>query len=93
MDLPGADAKVSAITIASQPQATSAIALAILPNGRSRAEKDAPSIDLPSIIIEVLDARAPGLESPLDIDEAVDPNPQAGPAKAGFGVEIERKQF
>src|SRR6266851_2182112 len=89
IDLPGADAKVRATTIANQPAATKALAAAIRRNGRSPGERGR----LPSIIIEVLDAHAPGLECPIDIDKAINPGPQAGPAEAGFGVEIQRKQL
>ena len=85
IDLPGADAKVRATTIANQPAATKAVAAAIRRNGRSPGARDR----LLSIIIEVLDARAPGLECPIDIDKAINPSPQAGPAEAGFGVEIQ----
>src|SRR4051794_18598620 len=84
IDLPGTEAKVSATTMANQPQATRAKAPAILPIGRSR---------LPSIVIKMLDVRAPVPEIAVDIDKAVDPSLQAGPAKARSGVEIERKQF
>src|SRR5882757_44929 len=83
IDLPGADTKVSATTTASQPQATRAIAPAILPSGRSHVAEG-----LPSIVIEVLDARAAGFEVPIDIDQPVNSSPQPGPAEAGLGIEI-----
>src|SRR5712671_3784034 len=89
IDLPGADAKVRATTIANQPAATKAVAAVIRRNGRSPGATDRR----PSIVIEVLDARASGLECSIDIDKAIDPGPQAGPAEAGFGVEIQRKQL
>src|SRR6187397_1509270 len=85
IDLPGADPKVRATTIVNQPQATSTIAPVILPNGRSLDERG-----LPSIVIEVLDAGAPGLELPADIDQTIDPSLKTNPAEAGPGVEIER---
>src|ERR1700730_14867463 len=85
IDLPGAEAQARAATIANQPAVTKAVAAAIQRNGRSPGETGR----LPSIIIKVLDARAPGLECSIDIDKAINPGPQAGPAEAGFGVEIQ----
>ena len=83
IDLPGADPKVSAMTTASQPQTTSAIAPAIRRSGGSR------SAERPSVVIEVLNARAPGLEVAVDVDQTVDPGLQAGPAKARPGIKLQ----
>src|SRR2546421_201922 len=41
----------------------------------------------------MLNARAPGLELAVDIHEAVDPGFQAGPAKPGPGIQLQRKQL
>src|SRR5689334_8724835 len=53
----------------------------------------APSSRMQSIIIEVLKARTFVGQRTLDLDQLVDPSLQTGPAKAGFCVEIERKEF
>src|SRR5438094_10475469 len=82
IDLPGAEPKVSATTTASQPPTTSAMAPAIRPDGRSQFRGA-------SVVIKMLNARAPGLEIPVDIDEAVDPNLQPGPAEAGPGIKLQ----
>src|SRR5882672_4114166 len=79
IDLPGADPKVKATTTASQPHTTRVIAPAIRPNSEARLCRR------PSVVIEVLNARAPGFEIAVDIDKLVDPSLQAGPAKAGPG--------
>ena len=84
IDLPGADPKVSATTTTSQPQTTSAIAPAIRP------QRPQPALNAArSVVIEVLDARALGLEVAVDVDEAVDPGLQAGPAEAGPGIKLQ----
>src|SRR5258706_7242079 len=88
IDLPGADAKVRTTTTASQPEATRAIAAVILPSGRSQG-----ATGLSSVVIEVLDARASGLEVPADIDQTVNSSAKTCPAEAGPGIEIQRKQF
>src|SRR6185295_9085106 len=86
IDLPGADPKVKSVTTASQPPTTSVIAPAIRPHRK-------PSRRRLSVVIEVLNARAPGLELAVDIHEAVDPGFQAGSAKPGPGIQLQRKQF
>src|ERR1043166_8482025 len=78
IDLPGADAKVSATTTMNQQATTKAAAVAILANDRNHDGRR-----LPSIVIEMLDARAPGLEIPVDVDQTINPSAQTGPAKAG----------
>src|SRR5215211_1568164 len=82
IDLPGADPKVKAVTTASQPATTSVIAPAIRPHRQAPCRR-------PSVIIEVLNARAFGLEFAVDVHETVDPDLQAGPAKAGPGVQLQ----
>src|SRR3979490_2046426 len=77
IDLPGEDPKVSATTKESQPTMTSAAAPAMRLSGNARFCRR------PSIVIEVLNARALGLELAVDIDEAVDPGFQASPPKPG----------
>src|SRR3954469_2019711 len=79
MDLLGPAAKERPTTSASQPQTTSATLPAI-----RRAVL---------IVIEVLNAGTPGFQLAIDFNHTVDPSLQAGAAKAGFGVEIEREQF
>ncbi len=79
IDLPGADPKVRATTIANQPQATSAIAPAIRPT----------VLRGPLVVVEVLNAGTLRLEVADDIDQAIDPNLKTGPAEAGSGVKIE----
>src|ERR1700688_3852842 len=83
IDLPGAEPKVRATTTASQPHATSAMAPAIRPDGSSHFRGAL------LVVIEVLDARAPGLEVAVDVDKTVDPGLQAGPAKAGPGIKLQ----
>lgn len=76
IDLPGADPKVRAITTASQLPATSATALAIRRSGRS-------------VIVEVLNADAPGPKVAVDVDQTVDPSLEPGPAEAGSGIKLQ----
>ena len=83
IDLPGADPKVRAMTTTSQPLTTSAMAPAIRRSCRSELR-----VKL-SIVIEVLDAHALGLEITVDVDETVDPGLQAGAAEAGFGIKLQ----
>src|SRR5438445_9011020 len=87
IDLPGAEPKVNATTTASQPQTTRAIAPAIRPKGKARLCRR------PSVVIEVLNACAPGFEIAVDIDKLVDPSLQACSAKAGSGIKLQRKQL
>src|SRR5439155_10881087 len=87
IDLPGAEPKVNATTTAIQPKTTRAIAPAMRPSGNARFCRRS------SVVIEVLNARTLGLELAVDIHEAVDPGFQAGPAKPGPGIQLQRKQF
>ena len=82
IDFPGADPNVNAITTTSQPQATSAIAPAIRRNGGSRSTRR-------SVVIEVLNAHALGLEVAVDLHQTVDPSLQAGPAEARSGIKLQ----
>src|SRR5438093_814390 len=117
IDLPSGDPKVSATITASQPQATSAIAPAILLNLRSAPLEPFPfrlnrngalsfcfdafssrepvstSLENALVIIEMLNAGALCLQVAVDINQALDASLQTGPAKPGFGVEVERKQL
>src|ERR1700752_1417713 len=83
MDLSGPAAKARPITSVSQPHTTSAAPPAIR-SGRRR---------LSLIVVEVLNAGTPRLQLAIDIDQLVDPSLEAGPAEAGFAVEIEREKF
>ena len=79
IDFPGGDPNVNAITTTSQPQATSAMAPAMRRSLPVRS----------SVVIEVLNRSAPGLEVAVDLDETVDPCLEAGPAKAGPGIKLQ----
>src|ERR1700676_2839401 len=76
IDFPGADPKVNAMTTTSQPQTTSAIAPTIWRSGGRRRSMRS------SVVIEVLNAHAPGLEVPVDVHQCVDPDLEADPAEA-----------
>src|SRR5215470_19143204 len=83
MDFSGPAAKARQITSVSQPQTTSVTAPAIR-SGRWKRSL---------IVIEVLNAGTPGFQLAIDVDQMVNPSLQAGPAEAGFGVEVEREKF
>ena len=83
IDFPGADPNVNAITTASQPPATSAIAPAIRRNGGNRLSWRS------SVIIEVLNHCTLGLEIAVDLDETVDLHLEAGPVKAGPAIKLQ----
>src|SRR5437667_11132108 len=83
MDLSGPAAKPRPISSVSQPHTTSTTAPVIRSGKRSRF----------LIVVEVLNVATPGLQLSDDVDQTVDPSLQAGPAEAGFCVEIEREQF
>src|SRR5262245_43247156 len=83
MDFSGPAAKARPITSVSQPQTTSPTAPAMRSGRRKRS----------LIVIEVLNAGTPGFQLAIDVNETIDPSLQAGPAEAGFGVEIEREKF
>src|SRR5262245_4164409 len=83
IDFSGPAAKARPITSVSQPQTTSATALAMR-NGRWKRSL---------VVVEMLNAGTPRLQLAINVDQSVDPSLQAGPAEAGFGVEIEREKF
>src|SRR5260221_13072935 len=83
IDFTGADPKVNAITTASQPPATSAMAPKMRRSGDSRRSMRW------SVVIEVLNAHAFGLEVAVDVNKAGVLGLEAGPAEAGSRIKFQ----